>query len=92
MSSSAKGELVLFVKLHCFHCQLARDILQRHGYDVQEIDVSTHSVRLDELHRATNHLGTPALFEGSHYVGVRDLFFSSPPLHFVLSSHSVRRE
>ena len=78
--------LILYVKIGCPWCWIARDYLQNHGYQYELIDVSRDRAAFEELKRISGQTFTPTLAWDNLVLSD----FSPEDLEEFLEAHNIK--
>jgi glutaredoxin 3 len=69
--------VVIYTRAYCSYCDWAKQLLRRKGVAFEEIDVTGHQERRDEMiRRANGETTTPQIFIGATHVGGCDELYA----------------
>jgi glutaredoxin 3 len=69
--------VVIYTRAYCSYCDWAKQLLRRKGVAFEEIDVTGHPERRDEMiRRANGETTTPQIFIGATHVGGCDELYA----------------
>jgi glutaredoxin 3 len=71
-TKAAAAAVLMYAKSWCPYCERARDLLQRKGVALQEIDIESQPGQREDMIRRCGQYTVPQIFIGDRHVGGSD--------------------
>jgi glutaredoxin 3 len=71
-TKAAAAAVLMYAKSWCPYCERARDLLQRKGVALQEIDIESQPGQREDMIRRCGRYTVPQIFIGDRHVGGSD--------------------
>ena len=71
-TKAAAAAVLMYAKSWCPYCERARDLLQRKGVALQEIDIESQPGQREDMIRRCGQYTVPQIFIGERHVGGSD--------------------
>ena len=75
-TKAAAAAVLMYAKSWCPYCERARDLLQRKGVALQEIDIESQPGQREDMIRRCGQYTVPQIFIGDRHVGGSDELYA----------------